>query len=83
MKNKKLTILILIALILSLMLLPILSGCNNKVIVLKVYNAQDYIEDGKESSVLRDFEEYYKQKTGQKVRIQYDTFDTLERLTQL
>ena len=36
MKNKKLTILILIALILSLMLLPILSGCNNKVIVLKV-----------------------------------------------
>ena len=61
------------------MLLPILSGCNNKVIVLKVYNAQDYIEDGKESSVLRDFEEYYKQKTGQKVRIQYDTFDTLER----
>ncbi len=79
MKNKKLTILILIALILSLMLLPILSGCNNKVIVLKVYNAQDYIEDGKESSVLRDFEEYYKQKTGQKVRIQYDTFDTLER----
>ena len=61
------------------MLLPILSGCNNKVIVLKVYNAKDYIEDGKESSVLRDFEEYYKQKTGQKVRIQYDTFDTLER----
>ncbi|MDE6565597.1 MAG: ABC transporter substrate-binding protein, partial [Clostridia bacterium] len=80
MKNKRLTVLILLTLTLSLLLLPVLSGCNsNKVYVLKVYNCQDYIQHGKEESVLRDFEKYYEEKTGQKVRVQYDTFDTLER----
>ena len=79
MKNKRLTVLVLLTLLLATILVPVLSGCNNNVIVLKVYNAQDYIQHGEEESVLRDFEKYYLEKTGQKVRIQYDTFDTLER----
>ena len=79
MKNKRLTVLVLLTLLLATILIPVLSGCNNNVIVLKVYNAQDYIQHGEEESVLRDFEKYYLEKTGQKVRIQYDTFDTLER----
>ncbi len=79
MKKKRITFLALLILTFSLFLVPILSGCNNKVRVLKVYNAQDYIQDGKDESVLKDFEDYYYEKTGEKIRIQYDTFDTLER----
>lgn len=81
MKNKKPIVLILLTILLSLALLPLLVGCNsNKAIVLKVYNAQDYIQHVENGdSVLKDFEEYYKQKTGVKIKVQYDTFDTLER----
>lgn len=77
--KKKCAILVLLTLLLSIMLVPALSGCSNKVRVLKVYNAQDYIQDGEEESVLRDFEKHYEQKFGEKIKVQYDTFDTLER----
>lgn len=80
MKKKNLTFFVLVVLVFALVTLPILGGCDKeKVYVLKVYNAQDYIEHNKESSVLRDFEVYCKEKLGKKVRVQYDTFDTLER----
>ena len=46
MKNKRLTVLVLLTLLLATILVPVLSGCNNNVIVLKVYNAQDYIQHG-------------------------------------
>ncbi len=81
--KKKSVILIMLVLLLALTIIPVLSGCNsNKVIVLKVYNAQDYIQEGEDEGdedVLKDFEVYYEELTGQKVRVQYDTFDTLER----
>ena len=52
MKKKRITFLALLILTFSLFLVPILSGCNNKVRVLKVYYAQDYIQDGKDESVV-------------------------------
>lgn len=73
--KKRLTILAMLVLTLSLLLLPILGGCTNKVRVFKIYNADDYID----STILDDFVDYFENKTGEKIKIQYDTFDTLER----
>ncbi len=75
MRKKKLLPLILLILLMAAILIPVLSGCNNNTIVLKVYNAQDYIDE----SVLGEFEEYCLKEKNLKVKIQYDTFDTLER----
>lgn len=62
--------------ILSLML--VCAGCYNtgepREQVLKVYNWADYIGDG----VLEDFQAYYKEQTGEDIRIIYQTFDINE-----
>lgn len=56
----------------------LLTGCYNanesRENVLKVYNWADYIGEG----VLEDFQEYYKEKTGEDIRIVYQTFDINE-----
>lgn len=61
--------------ILSLLLL---TGCYNsgepRERVLKIYNWADYIGD----SVLEDFQAYYKEQTGENIRIVYQTFDINE-----
>lgn len=54
------------------------SGCYNsgepREKVLKIYNWADYIGDG----VLEDFQAYYKEQTGEDIRIVYQTFDINE-----
>lgn len=75
MKNRKIALLVVLTLILSLAVVPLLSGCSNDIRVLKVYNAEDYINP----EILDEFVQYYQQKTGEKIKIQYDCFDTLER----
>lgn len=42
--------------------------------ILKVYNWADYIGEG----VLEDFQQYYKEQTGEDIRIVYQTFDINE-----
>ena len=72
---------------LLLMFILILVGCkkegNN--LVLRVYNWQDYIEDGKDdegnkvsNSVIEDWILDYKERTGKDVSVVYDTFETPE-----
>ena len=55
-----------------------LCGCYNsgepREKVLKIYNWGDYIGEG----VLEDFQEYYKEQTGEDIRIVYQTFDINE-----
>lgn len=55
--------------------------------VLRVYNWQDYINEGKDDdgakiaeSVTELWEKDYEQRTGKKVRVQYDTFETNETM---
>lgn len=55
--------------------------------VLRVYNWQDYINEGKdddgakvEASVTELWEQDYFERTGKKVRVQYDTFETNETM---
>lgn len=60
------------------LLLLTLTGCYNsgepRERVLKIYNWADYIGD----SVLEDFQAYYKEQTGEDIRIVYQTFDINE-----
>lgn len=56
-------------------------------LVLRVYNWQEYINDGTDEdgqkideSVMELWEEDYYSRTGQKVRVQYDTFETNETM---
>lgn len=56
-------------------------------VVLKVYNWQDYIDEGKDDdgakvkdSVMELWEQDYYARTGKKVRVQYDTFETNETM---
>ena len=55
-----------------------LTGCYNsgepRERVLKIYNWADYIGEG----VLEDFQAYYKEQTGENIRIVYQTFDINE-----
>lgn len=55
--------------------------------VLRVYNWQEYIDEGKdddgakiEDSVIELWEKDYFKRTGKKVRVQYDTFETNETM---
>lgn len=64
-----------------LFILPLLlsvAGCYNagepRERVLKIYNWADYIGEG----VLEDFQAYYKEQTGENLRIVYQTFDINE-----
>lgn len=52
-----------------------LAACNggNKFVI---YNCADYIDE----EILSEFEDYYKEKTGQKIKVVYSTFDTNEEM---
>jgi len=62
----------------AILLLLALNGCYNsgepRERVLKIYNWADYIGEG----VLEDFQAYYKEQTGENIRIVYQTFDINE-----
>ena len=62
----------------AILLLLALTGCYNsgepRERVLKIYNWADYIGEG----VLEDFQAYYKEQTGENMRIVYQTFDINE-----
>ncbi len=57
-----------------------LAGCGGDTLVLNVYNWGEYISDGSEGSfdTVREFENWYKETYGQKVRVNYDTFTSNE-----
>lgn len=65
-------------LLLVILMLTGLTGCYNssepRTRVLKIYNWADYIGD----SVLEDFQKYYKEQTGEDIRVVYQTFDINE-----
>lgn len=82
--KKKTALLIIIALIFSLLCLPVLSACNNsdtvETVKLVVYNWEDYIDESSESSRLDAFKQYYRETTGANIEIVYTTYDTNETM---
>ncbi len=87
---KRTTVLLVLILVLSCVLLPCLTACNNGATGeqggdrLVVYNWEDYIdneideETGKR--LLDEFADYYKEKTGRSLSITYTTYDTNETM---
>lgn len=68
----------ILSIILSLALtLPVLAvtGCSDAV-TFRISNCEDYIDE----DLLDEFEDYYKDKTGVKIKVEYTTFGTLEEL---
>ena len=74
-----------------LLILPfVLVGCSEKEsegLVLRIYNWQDYIDEGLDddgqkigTSVMEEWQEWYYQTYGEKVEIVYDTFETCETM---
>ena len=70
--------LILIVLILAIVALPLVSfsGCSTRTERLIIYNWADYID----KTMLDDFVEYYKEKTGKDIKVTYSTYDTNETM---
>ncbi len=73
--------------IIAALLISLAPAAFAKTEVLRVYNWQDYIDDGKDEdgaqvdkSVMQLWEEDYFARTGKKVRVQYDTFETNETM---
>ncbi len=68
----------------------ILTGCSKEEtegLVLRIYNWQDYIDEGVDedgqkigSSVMEDWQSWYYETYGEKVEIVYDTFETCETM---
>ena len=55
----------------------LLCACSaNRVQILKVYNWSDYIDE----SVIPEFEQWYQEQTGRKVKVIYQTFDVNETM---
>ncbi|MCX4362652.1 MAG: ABC transporter substrate-binding protein [Clostridia bacterium] len=74
MKKRITVISILIALISAIVFPLVLSGCQPRDEVLKVYNWSEYIGE----DVIEQFEEYYYEITGKKITVKYDLFDENE-----
>ena len=75
---KKSVSLLLVAAIVCAVLL---SGCgSSKPLTLNVYNWGEYISDGSEDSfdTIREFEKWYEQNYGQKLKVNYDTYASNE-----
>ncbi len=76
---KKLTVLLLAAVLLCS---AMLAGCgsSSKALTLNVYNWGEYISDGSEGSfdTIKEFENWYKETYGQKVKVNYTTFASNE-----
>ncbi len=73
----------IIALLVSVcMLAVLLAGCGGggKTLTLNVYNWGEYISDGSEDSfnTVREFEKWYQETYGQKVKVNYTTFASNE-----
>lgn len=51
-------------------------ACAPRSEVLKIYNWGDYIEE----SLIEEFEAWYKEETGERISVKYDTFDTNETM---
>lgn len=75
---KKSLLLVLIILIIVLACAPLFAGCTPRTEVLKVYNWAEYINT--DDDIIGQFEDYYKEITGKRIKVNYKTFDTNETL---
>ena len=73
--------LVSLLLVLALVCALFLTGCGKKdTLILNVYNWGEYISDGSEDSfdTVREFEKWYEETYGQKLKVNYDTYASNE-----
>ena len=73
--NKKIAVVLIIALFVIL-LVPTFAACTPRENIFKIYNVAEYIGE----DVISEFEEYYENITGEKLKVIYDEYDTNETL---
>lgn len=78
MSKKLLALILTLTLLCSLTLT--LTGCGGETLTLNVYNWGEYISDGSEGSfdTVREFEKWYEQTYGTRVKVNYTTFASNE-----
>ena len=66
--------------LICVMALLLFAGCGGKTLTLNVYNWGEYISDGSEGTydTIKEFEKWYQQTYGTKIKVNYDTFATNE-----
>lgn len=76
---KKTVAIVLVLILLSVTMLGI-AGCGGESETLNVYNWGEYISDGSEDSfdTVSEFEKWYQETYGKKVKVNYDTFASCE-----
>ena len=74
--KKRLSISLIVVLIVIMIIPIIATGCTKRENTLKIYNCFDYIDE----EVLNDFKLYYKQVTGENLKIVYDAYETNESM---
>lgn len=79
----------LVCLVFLVLISLLLSACKeeNEGLVLRVYNCQDYIDEGYDddgnkvsTSIVEDFQKWYYDKYNQSVKVVYDTYETNETM---
>ena len=81
-KSLKKPLVFALALLLAFPVTFSLTGCGDRTNVLKVYNWGEYIADGSDGSadIIKDFEAWYEELTGDPIRVEYSLFDTNETM---
>ncbi|MEG1963346.1 MAG: ABC transporter substrate-binding protein [Clostridia bacterium] len=80
---KKLFLSLTIMVMVAMLLVPLVGCFSNREEILKVYNCTEYIyEDEKDANIstVKDFEKYYTEVTGKKIKVQYDTYNSNEEM---
>ncbi len=75
--KKRITIVAMVLVLAMALVLPVvLTGCQDRIEILKVYTWSEYLGDG----IAEEFEEYYTSVTGKKVTVKIDLFDENEMM---
>ena len=75
--KKRITIVAMVLVLAMALVLPVvLTGCQDRSEILKVYTWSEYLGDG----IAEEFEEYYTSVTGKKVTVKIDLFDENEMM---
>lgn len=79
---KKTTVLLLCVFLLGAICLPVFAACTPRSKTLRIYTCEDYLSMGGDADVKLDkeFEKYYEQVTGEKVKVKVETYTDNEAM---
>lgn len=72
--------LVLVLVLLASMLVVVFAGCAKREETLRIYNWGEYMPEEFTESKFKEFKEWYKEKTGKNITVQYKEYDTNETM---